>query len=87
MGTCREDKVVPERDPWNWRCELKQLEDEMAQRLHARFWSTPYHGRALGARTPCGHMRHVGTCPLCQRAQLARWEAQLAEVSQERRHR
>ncbi|HZU39779.1 MAG TPA: hypothetical protein VE992_01935 [Solirubrobacteraceae bacterium] len=24
----------------------------------------------------CGHTRHVGTCPCCQRAQLARWRAQ-----------
>src|SRR5690242_17482044 len=29
----------------------------------------------------CGHARHVGTCAACQRTQLARWEAQLAEVS------
>lgn len=26
----------------------------------------------------CGHDRHVGTCPACQRAQLARWRSQLA---------
>jgi len=29
----------------------------------------------------CGHTRHVGTCPECQRAQLARWRAQLIEAS------
>jgi hypothetical protein len=28
----------------------------------------------------CGHTRHVGTCPVCQRAQLAKWQAQLAQV-------
>jgi hypothetical protein len=28
----------------------------------------------------CGHDRHVGTCPACQRAQLARWRAQVIEV-------
>ena len=28
----------------------------------------------------CGHVRHVGTCAACQRAQLARWRAQLSEV-------
>ncbi|HZU40658.1 MAG TPA: hypothetical protein VE992_06385 [Solirubrobacteraceae bacterium] len=32
------------------------------------------------AAKPCGHSRHVGTCPCCQRAQLARWSAQLAQV-------
>jgi len=31
--------------------------------------------------TPCGHTRHVGTCPHCQRAQLARWRAQLIAAS------
>jgi hypothetical protein len=29
----------------------------------------------------CGHLRHVGTCPDCQRAQLARWQRQLAAVT------
>ena len=32
---------------------------------------------AAGAGKPCGHTRHMGTCPYCQRAQLARWRAQL----------
>ncbi len=27
---------------------------------------------------PCGHTRHVGTCSACQRAQLSRWQDQLA---------
>jgi len=31
----------------------------------------------------CGHSRHVGTCPECQRAQLARWRAQLLAVQAE----
>jgi hypothetical protein len=31
--------------------------------------------------TGCGHTRHVGTCPECQRAQLARWRYQLEEAS------
>jgi len=31
--------------------------------------------------TRCGHTRRVGTCPECQRAQLARWRAQLLEAS------
>jgi hypothetical protein len=33
----------------------------------------------------CGHVHHVGTCPCCQRAQLARWRDQLASVTSERR--
>jgi hypothetical protein len=31
--------------------------------------------------TICGHTRHVGTCPACQRVQLARWRFQLQEAS------
>jgi len=31
--------------------------------------------------TACGHARHVGTCPECQRTQLARWRSQLEEAS------
>jgi hypothetical protein len=31
-------------------------------------------------RSPCGHTRHVGTCPTCQRVQLARWRRQLAHA-------
>ncbi|MDX6341497.1 MAG: hypothetical protein QOH87_1635 [Trebonia sp.] len=36
----------------------------------------------LGPRTrkACLHERHVGTCPACQRAQLARWDSQLTAV-------
>jgi hypothetical protein len=33
---------------------------------------------AVRPSKPCGHDRHVGTCPACQRAQLARWRSQLA---------
>jgi Zn ribbon nucleic-acid-binding protein len=32
--------------------------------------------------TACRHTRHVGTCPACQRAQLARWRGQLVEASE-----
>ena len=32
----------------------------------------------------CAHTRHNGSCPSCQRAQLARWRAQLAAVSPSR---
>ena len=34
---------------------------------------------------PCGHHRHVGWCSTCQRIQLARWSAQLAQVRPARR--
>jgi hypothetical protein len=30
---------------------------------------------------PCGHRVHLGSCPQCQRAQLARWAEQLADVT------
>jgi len=29
----------------------------------------------------CGHTTHVGTCSACQRAQLAKWREQLAQVA------
>lgn len=32
----------------------------------------------------CGHAHHVGTCGACQRAQLARWQAQLMQASEAR---
>lgn len=38
-------------------------------------------GASVRPSTPCGHDRHVGSCPACQRAQLARWRAQLAAVA------
>jgi hypothetical protein len=28
----------------------------------------------------CGHPRHIGSCPACQRAQLERWSLQLANA-------
>ncbi len=34
---------------------------------------------------PCGHARHVGTCSTCQRAQLERWNTQLAQALPARR--
>jgi hypothetical protein len=33
------------------------------------------------AAKACGHTAHVGTCAACQRAQLAKWRAQLAQVA------
>ena len=33
------------------------------------------------AKKACGHVAHVGTCSECQRAQLAKWQAQLAAVA------
>ena len=29
----------------------------------------------------CRHIAHVGTCSVCQRTQLAKWRAQLAQVA------
>jgi hypothetical protein len=39
------------------------------------------------AAKACGHARHVGPCPCCQRAQLARWTMQLTAASAPRRGR
>jgi len=33
------------------------------------------------AAKACGHAAHVGTCSACQRAQLAKWRDQLAQVA------
>jgi len=33
------------------------------------------------AEKPCGHRGHVGSCAACQRVQLDRWRAQLADAS------
>jgi hypothetical protein len=64
----------------------------MAQTLSARVFAADRHDRVLHTdldiRTlqterPCGHKRHFGPCPACQRAQLARWDVQLDQVSVE----
>jgi hypothetical protein len=34
----------------------------------------------MGAERACGHDRHRGSCPDCQRAQLDRWRSQLESV-------
>jgi hypothetical protein len=31
--------------------------------------------------TPCGHRTHIGTCAACQRRQMAKWAAQLQQVT------
>jgi hypothetical protein len=38
------------------------------------------HTHSAHAAKVCGHVRHVGTCADCQRAQLTRWGAQLAQA-------
>jgi len=38
-------------------------------------------GQAGQSAKACGHTAHVGTCAACQRAQLAKWRAQLAQVA------
>jgi hypothetical protein len=40
------------------------------------------HAHSAHARKACGHARHVGTCPVCQRQQLARWRIQLTQAHQ-----
>ena len=60
----------------------------MTQTLTSRFAPGHVHnGDALVTRRPCGHLRHVGPCPSCQRVQLTRWNAQLAEASRAGRGR
>jgi hypothetical protein len=46
-----------------------------------------HHNGALTGNRSCGHVLLVGSCPSCQRAQLARWDAQLAEASRGWRNR
>ena len=38
------------------------------------------HTHSAHAAKRCGHVRHVGTCADCQRAQLSRWSVQLAQA-------
>jgi hypothetical protein len=54
---------------------------EMEQRLTARSVTGSRIELAITSHKRCGHMRHCGCCPQCQRAQLARWNAQLTEVT------
>jgi hypothetical protein len=49
--------------------------------LEYRRGRRPSGAPGFGAHRPCGHHRHVGTCPACQRAQLARWSSQLVAAS------
>jgi hypothetical protein len=53
----------------------------MDQILTQRLVTSARTQLAVTARKPCGHARHCGCCPECQRAQLARWNAQLAQVT------
>jgi hypothetical protein len=46
-----------------------------------RLISTGPNAHQRIADKPCRHHRHVGCCPHCQRAQLDRWAAQLANVT------
>jgi hypothetical protein len=38
-------------------------------------------GQFIQVAKACGHTTHVGTCAACQRAQLAKWREQLAQVA------
>jgi hypothetical protein len=51
-------------------------------RTQAPVATAPAVRGALGqSAKACGHTAHVGTCSACQRAQLAKWRAQLAQVA------
>jgi hypothetical protein len=50
-------------------------------RLHTRTSGASTGSHGLLTAKSCGHHRHVGSCPACQRAQLARWRAQLLTSS------
>jgi hypothetical protein len=43
--------------------------------------ATPARGQIMQVSKACGHTTHVGTCSACQRAQLAKWREQLAQVA------
>jgi hypothetical protein len=43
--------------------------------------ANPARGHIGQAAKACGHTTHVGTCSACQRAQLAKWREQLAQVA------
>jgi len=58
-----------------------ELEMSIAQTVENRFIDGRRHQPRSGIMKPCGHGAHVGTCAACQRAQLARWGTQLAQVS------
>jgi hypothetical protein len=53
----------------------------IAQTIDAQVVPNQRHVRLAGIGKPCGHAAYVGTCPACQRSQLARWSTQLAQVS------
>jgi hypothetical protein len=72
-------RVTDEQPSWDersedreWLCEVIALDPARARRKKAAPGSP--------APKPCGHDRHVGPCPACQRAQLARWRSELAAV-------
>jgi hypothetical protein len=50
----------------------------MGQRVSLEAFPAAHAPRV--AIKPCGHLRHIGTCAACQRAQLARWNMQLADA-------
>ena len=57
------------------------MEMSIVQTVDARFVRSQRNEHASGIGKPCGHAQHVGTCPACQRTQLARWRTQLAQAS------
>jgi len=51
--------------------------------MQARLDRSSQSHRPAAAKA-CGHPRHVGTCSCCQRAQLERWNLQLAQATRQR---
>lgn len=43
--------------------------------------AAPARGHSGQVAKACGHTTHVGPCAACQRAQLAKWREQLAQVA------
>jgi hypothetical protein len=59
----------------------------MTETACPRHFVSAGNGRTPTTNKACGHTRHVGSCPWCQRSQLARWAVQLAEALPLRRRR
>jgi hypothetical protein len=60
---------------------LTQTEESTMRTRSVDATTTIPTAQAPHREMPCGHSVHLGSCPHCQRAQLARWGEQLAEAS------
>ena len=55
----------------------------MAHTLNFGFFRSPRREQALRRRRQCGHVRHIGWCLCCQRAQLTIWTEQSGHAEQD----